>query len=232
MVRVCSGGVRKKFSSSALSSAASSAGPRPPISATLTTASRNSTTSVDSPNRCAPLTPTAVAAAGSSTPPTQPNRLRQRGSAPRSAGSRSPPPACSWVTRCTSMGPDRCTTVAPIPWLNSRASRERRDVPSTSWVALTPWAKSSSAVGMSSPTTVWKLAPIPSASVRQRASAAGWALAKPSPRRMCSTSSSAPMRAAIRRARRTSVSLSGPPVIATTSRSLISQTSVTSCSLR
>ena len=42
-----------------------------------------------------------------------------------------------------------------MPSSSALASRDRRDVPITSWVAFTPRAKSSSALGTSSPTTVW-----------------------------------------------------------------------------
>ena len=46
---------------------------------------------------------------------------------------------------CTSIFPDCCTTAAPMPSSKMRAHRDRRDVPSTSWVAFISRAKSSSA---------------------------------------------------------------------------------------
>jgi hypothetical protein len=61
----------------------------------------------------------------------------------------------SWVTRCTSMLPDSAAVVTPTPREKIWAMRPRRLAPRTSWVALTPRAKSSSAVGMSLPTTWW-----------------------------------------------------------------------------
>ena len=91
----------------------------------------------------------------------------------------------------TSIFPDCCTTAAPMPSSKMRAHRDRRDVPSTSWVAFSSRAKSSRALGTSSPTTVcrWRRgcrparAPCPSAGPRHPAS--------PSPRTTCTTSSSA-----------------------------------------
>ena len=146
-----------------------------------------------------------------------------------SAGSRSPRPASSWVTMCTSIVPESCTTRVPTPSTNIRASRERREVPSTSWVALAPRAKSSSAVGTSSPpTTVWKLAPTSSASrrsfgMRRRP---GRRPARRRAARARRADRPRPTRLAIRAARRSTVSLSGSPVSATTTRSRVSQTSV------
>ena len=54
---------------------------------------------------------------------------------------------------CTSILPDRCTIVGADSLLKTLAHRERREVPITSCVALVSRAKSSSAVGTSSPTT-------------------------------------------------------------------------------
>ena len=96
---------------------------------------------------------------------------------------------------CTSIGPDSCTTRAPMPGSNSRATRERRDVPSTSWVAFAPRAKSSSAVVTASaplsPTTVWNDAPTSSARRRSVAVAVTDAPASPSPRSTCTAIRSA-----------------------------------------
>ena len=64
-------------------------------------------------------------------------------------------PTASWVTMCTSIGPDSFVVVTPIPGVSSWASRPRRDAPSTSWVAFWARAKSSSARGTSSPTIWW-----------------------------------------------------------------------------
>ena len=230
IVNEYSGGVRKKLSSSPPSSAARNAGPSPPTSAATTVARKYRTTSVDSATR----PPRPVAATGSTTASAQPSTLRICESDPCSAGSRRPRPASSWVTMCTSMEPESAATRVPTPSTNIRATRERREVPSTSCVALAPRAKSSSAVGTSSPpTTVWKLAPTSSASRRSFGIAAAGAPTSPSPRSTWTASrSAAPERLAIRAARRSTVSLSLSPVSATTTRSRVSQTSCTFCSVR
>ena len=120
------------------------------------------------------------------------------------------------------MVPDSAVVRAPIPGSNARAHRERREVPSTNWVAFTARAKSSSAAGTSSPTTVWNDAPTSSA--RRRSSTpvlpGSRGPVSPSLRRTCTHSRSAdPARRAMRAARRMTVALSGPPVTATTTRS-------------
>ena len=103
----------------------------------------------------------------------------------------------------------------------------------TSWVASTPRANSSKAVGTWSPTTVWKEAPTFSARRRSPATAPTGAPARPSPRSTCTANSSADsVRSAMRAARRSTVSLSGPPVSATTTRSRVSQMSVICWSVR
>ena len=67
----------------------------------------------------------------------------------------------------------------------------------------------------------------------QPGSAPTGAPTRPSPRNTCTANSSAePERLAMRAARRSTVSLSGPPVIATTTRSRVSHTSVTRWSVR
>ena len=54
------------------------------------------------------------------------------------------------------MSPESRMVVAPMPGpVTSAASRERRLPPSTSWVAFSARANSSSASGTSSPTTWW-----------------------------------------------------------------------------
>ena len=55
--------------------------------------------------------------------------------------------ASSWVTMCTSMVPECCTMAAPMPSSRMRAHRDRRDVPTTNWVAFISRAKSNSASG-------------------------------------------------------------------------------------
>ncbi len=108
----------------------------------------------------------AVARIGASTANAHPARRREVRSGLRATAARQREPDWSWVTMCTSIGPDSWSTVAPMPSENSRASRVRREVPITSWVALVPRANSSSALGTSSPTTVWNVAPTSLASPR------------------------------------------------------------------
>ncbi|PSK62073.1 hypothetical protein B0E53_06019 [Micromonospora sp. MH33] len=128
------------------------------------------------------------------------------------------------------MAPESAVVVTPTPRESTWANRPRRLAPSTSWVALTPRAKSSSAAGMSVPSTWWYVPPRLSTNTRCRASWAGSAPASPSLRATCTASRSAPLlRAAIRAALRTSVSPSGPPVSATTTRSRASQVAEMPC---
>ncbi len=81
---------------------------------------------------------------------------RRRGRSPWARrGRRHPRPASSWVTMWTSIDPDSFVVVTPIPGLSTWAKRPRRLAPSTSWVAFSARAKSSSAAGTSSPMTWW-----------------------------------------------------------------------------
>ncbi len=115
---------------------------------------------------------------------------------------------------------------APMPSSKMRAHRDRRDVPITSWVAFSSRAKSSRALGTSSPTTVCRVAPRLMASSRTLPICGAETPDSPSPRTTCTIISSALDFDAIRDARRTRVSDSGPPVTATTTRSRASQVSV------
>jgi hypothetical protein len=81
--------------------------------------------------------------------------FRMRVRPPARTDRRRPWLTSSWVTMCTSIAPDSAVVVTPTPREKSWANLPRREAPSTSWVALTPRAKSSSACGMSSPTTWW-----------------------------------------------------------------------------
>ena len=230
---VYSGGVRKTLSSRPPPIAATSAGASPPIIAVTTVARKNSTTSVERSTDSRSATPSTVASTGSSTAAGQPHAWRRAGSERR--GRRRASPASAWLTRWTSMLPDSAIVAAPIPGSTSRAHRERRDVPRTSWVAFAVRANSSSVAGTSSPTTVWNDASTSSARRRSSGPAdpAGPVAARPSPRSTCTQSRSAePLRRAIRAARRRTVALSGPPVTATTTRSRASQTSSTPSAVR
>ncbi len=139
---------------------------------------------------------------------------------------RNPRLASSWVTRCTSILPDSSTILGPIPSSNRRAQRDRREVPITSCVAFISRANSSRAVGTSSPTTVCSEASRLVANSRILAIRDSDRPARPSPRTTWTTMSSAVDFDAIRDARRTNVSDSGPPVTATTTRSRASHMSV------
>ncbi len=102
----------------------------------------------------------------------------------------------------------------------------------TNWVALISRAKSSSALGTSSPTTVWTVAPRLVASSRTFPIWGAETPERPSPRTTWTTISSALDFEAIRDARRTNVSDSGPPVTATATRSRASQVAVILLSAR
>ena len=216
------GGVKNQFRARNPETAASSAGQSPPISATPTTATRNSRMSAvsDSPES---MVRSAVSTGSPASTATKPARRRRRD---RAAGGRRAPrprPARSCGTRCTSMAPDSAVVVTPTPAEKSWATRPRLEAPSTIWVALTARAKSSSARGTSAPTTWWYEPPRLSTSTRWRDSRAGSAPTRPSLRATCTASSAAPrLRSAIRAARRIRVSPSGPPVRATTTRSRVS----------
>ena len=82
-------------------------------------------------------------------------------------------------------------SAAPMPSSKMRAHRDRRDVPSTSWVAFISRAKSSSALGTSSPTTVCTVAPRLAASSRTLPICGADTPDSPSPRTTCTTISSA-----------------------------------------
>ncbi len=91
-------------------------------------------------------------------------------------------------------------------------------------VALAPVAKSTTAAETSSPTTEWKVPPSEATSCWARPIRRSSALRRPSVAITCTASSSAPAaRWASRAPRRIRVSLSAPPVTATTMRSLAGQ---------
>jgi hypothetical protein len=76
MVKVYRGGVRKKLSNNAEATAASSAGPNPPIKATTTTDRTNIITSVGSPKTPRPVTETIAANAGKASAKNHPSSVR------------------------------------------------------------------------------------------------------------------------------------------------------------
>lgn len=102
----------------------------------------------------------------------------------------------------------------------------------TSWVALFCRAKSRRVAGTSSPTTVCTVAPTLFARSRTFPICGADTPASPSPRTRWTIISSALDFEAILEARRTSVSDSGPPVTATTTRSRASQVAVILFSVR
>ncbi len=133
--------------------AAPTAGQNPPISAVITTMSRYALTSlanVDSPRNAERV---AVVATSSTAPTRIPVSRRRRVNPYPNAGSPRPRPAKSWLTMCVSIGPDRRVTTSPVPGPSTDAYHRRRLAPSTTWVASTLRANSSSASGMRSPTT-------------------------------------------------------------------------------
>ena len=134
--------------------AASTAGTKPPTSATTITATRNSSTSLVRLRLLRRLVSTRVSSGGSAAASTYPAICRRGVIAPRGRGRPRPRPICAWVTMCTSMSPEPRMVLDPMPGPVSRAvSQDRRLAPSTSWVAFSARAKVSRASGMSSPTT-------------------------------------------------------------------------------
>ena len=81
------------------------------------------------------------------------------GRAPVGGSDSTPLAANECVTMCTSMSPEPRTTRSPTPEPNSRRHPRCLLTPTTSCVALTPWAVASSASAMSVPTTVRKEPP-------------------------------------------------------------------------
>ena len=134
--------------------------------------------------------------------------------------------ASSWVTRCTSMSPESRTTVADDAGAEGGRPAAAAAGPSTIWVALTPRAKSRSAVG-----DVVTDDGVEGAAERLRRAAAARRVVggRGRPARRCgrraAPSSSPPApRSAMRAPRRMQRSRpSGPPVRATTTRSRAGQ---------
>ena len=218
------------MSSSPESTAESAAGATPPSSATTSTPMKNSALSPPTPSQgSSSSTITAQIADGTTSAASHDIRCCWRGEIDDNDHPRL---ASGWVTMWTSIFPECWTTDAPMPSSKIRAHLDRRDVPSTSWVAFISRAKSSSAVGTSSPTTVCTVAPRLVASSRTLPICGPDTPDSPSPRTTCTTISSALDFDAIRNALRTNVSDSGPPVTATTTRSRASQVSVMFLSAR
>ncbi len=182
MVSSPSGGVKYQFRSREPKPAETSAGQAPPSSAAATVSDRYSSMSLARPTPGAQVLSRKVSSTGPPTPISQPARLRARPSrALRDAGRPRPAPTASCVTRWTSRsGPDSRAAVAPTPGPKTYCQLLRRETPRTIWVAFTPRAKSSSADGMSSPTTWWKVPPRSSTRVRWTASSFGEAEVRPS----------------------------------------------------
>lgn len=133
--------------------------------------------------------------------------------------------ASEWVTTYTSMSsPDPSMIVSPTPRENSVFSRLRRVAPMTIWVAFTSRARSSTPSAVSSPVTAWNVPPSSSTRACWQDRSLGDAVASPSARCTCTARNSPPApRDAIRLARRMSVSPSGPPDRATSTRSRVLQ---------
>ena len=122
----------------------------------MTTASRNNSRSLPRLrlSRSAAHMGTSIASRMAAV--TSPARRRFGVSPLLSLGSTRPLPMYSWLTTCTSIDPDSRVMVMPVPGpVRAATIGWRRLAPRTIWVALLARAKSSRAVGMSSPTTGW-----------------------------------------------------------------------------
>ncbi len=224
MVSRPTGSVKYQLSSTKPSSAASSAGSSPPTRATSTAAASSSISASGSCPGPSTRVSTAVRSTGSSRALSQPATWRERESGESSGRPCSRRPTWSWVTRCTSMAPASEAIRSPLEPTSSRRSRPWRLTPTTTMVALAPEAKSTTAAGTSSPTTGWKLPPRSATSCWTRAIGSPPCGRSPSVASTCTAISSEPAaRWASRAPRRSRVSLSGPPVTATTIRSLVGQ---------
>ncbi|OLT53413.1 hypothetical protein BJF88_11640 [Cellulosimicrobium sp. CUA-896] len=227
------GGVKNQLMPRNETTAHARAGHIPPTSATPTVRARNTRTCVGRPTSSSTPSKSRVSSAGAVGASTQPAARRRTDSGLIARRETRPARARSWVTRWTSSAPERRAISALVDPSSASRHRECRDTPTTTMVALTPRAKSTTAVGTSSPTTVWKVPPSDSTSSRSAASAAGGAAGRPSVARTCTASSSEPAaRSAMRAPRRRSVALSGPPVTATTTRSRAGQVPEIACSVR
>ena len=156
-----------------------------------------------------------------------PSQRRRAVSAPVSGGSRQPrEPAAAWVTMCTSISPESAMTWPPMPAADrprpARAAAGARSP--AGWrrrCGRTPAGRRRRRRRRPGGSCRRGSPPAPAAC----AARAGEAPVRPSEARTC-TASRAPLpeRCATREARRISVSPSGPPVSATTTRSRASQT--------
>jgi len=122
------------------------------------------------------------------------------------------------------MSPDPLMILSAMLAANPRCHGRKRAAPTRICDAFTPRAKASIASARSSPVTVWNSPPISSVS---RLSSASWlsgVVTRPSVRATYTPSNCPPARRdAIRAPRRSSVSPSGPPDSATTTRSRVGQ---------
>ncbi len=184
--RLPRGSVKNTSTSTPPATAHSSAGRNPPTRATTTVAARYSIRCSDRSTGAAPDPRAAVSAAGRASAAIQATVRRRVPSGElrrvRRPGQGRTDLLSTWVTTCTSMSPDPSMTASPTPRVSRAASRERREMPITTWVALTPRAKVRIAAATSSPVTVEKVPPSDSTRCRWRTRSAGELPAMPSPR--------------------------------------------------
>ncbi len=219
IVKVPTGGTKKKFANRLASSAVTMAGASPPTSAVATTPSRKASSTVLRLSASRTGRSTRVSRRGRASPTAQAHTLRGpwiRRPVSRRCGS------SGWVPRVTtwtSISPESRTMSPAVLGRSAVLSRPRRDVPTTTCVPFTDRAKSSTAVAMSSPTTVWKVPPRSSVSWRSAARVSGLAPRVPSPRTTWTAVRARPAeRPAMSAPRRSSASSLALPVSATTMR--------------
>ncbi len=125
----CRGSVRNHINNAADIKADISAGATPPNSATPITPTKK--TAVFAPTSRTASSQVAVRPQriqGTAIAASQDAIRRPRGEI---EDNENPSCACSWVTMCTSILPDRLMVLVPIPSRNMLAHRDRREVPST-----------------------------------------------------------------------------------------------------
>ena len=157
IVQVCRGGVKRRLTTRNPTSAVASAGASPPTVATVTTSSRKSSRTLGRLTSSRIGTRTALRAGTPSAASAHPAARRRGASVAgwrRTRGTVRSPSASS-SGRCemtwTSMGPDSRTTRLMTEPRTSSVTRDRRLAPSTSWVAFSARAKSTSAAATSLP---------------------------------------------------------------------------------
>jgi hypothetical protein len=224
MVNVWTGSVKKKFRVRKLIADARRAGNSPPISATSTVAASSPSAANGSWSVSCNSCNIHANSRGTTSAVAQPRTWRVRDSGEGPVRERAVLATSSWVTRCTSIAPASEAIRSPVEPVNSLRRRPCRETPTTIMVALAPPAKSTMAAETSSPTTEWKVPPSEATSCCAREIRRSSGLRRPSVAITWTARSSDPAaRWASRAPRRSRVSLSSPPVTATTILSLVGQ---------